>query len=93
MSNKFVERKFEEVEGGYYDDYGFYYTPNGSKLILTTGFWDADGFYFNKEGFDKHGGCYDNDFNYIHGEGWDEKKQCYNNEDEIDFFEDDGDGI
>ena len=33
MSNKFIDRKFEEVEGGYYDDYGFYYTPNGSKII------------------------------------------------------------
>ena len=30
----FVERKFEEVEGGEYDEYGFYYTPNGSKNIL-----------------------------------------------------------
>ncbi len=27
----FVERDFEEVEGGHYDDYGFYHTPNGSK--------------------------------------------------------------
>jgi len=31
---EFVERKFEEVEGGGYDEYGFYYTPNGSKNIL-----------------------------------------------------------
>lgn len=31
---EFVERKFEEVEGGEYDEYGFYYTPNGSKNIL-----------------------------------------------------------
>ncbi len=28
--DKFVDRKFEEVDGGYYDDDGFYYTPNGS---------------------------------------------------------------
>jgi hypothetical protein len=27
---KFFDRKFEEVEGGYYDDDGFYFTPNGS---------------------------------------------------------------
>ena len=62
------------------------------KLFLKVGFWDADGFYFNKEGFYKHGGCYDDQFNYIHGEGWDEKKQSYNDEEEIDFYEDDGDG-
>lgn len=31
---EFVERKFEEVEGGHYDEYGFYYTPNGSKHYL-----------------------------------------------------------
>jgi len=28
---KFIEKEFHEVEGGYYDEYGFYYTPNGSK--------------------------------------------------------------
>jgi len=30
MSN-FVNRVFEEVEGGYYDEYNFYYTSDGSK--------------------------------------------------------------
>jgi hypothetical protein len=30
---KYGDRKFEEVEGGYYDEYEFYYTPNGSKRI------------------------------------------------------------
>jgi hypothetical protein len=30
----FKEREFEEVEGGKYDEYGFYYTPNGSKRYL-----------------------------------------------------------
>lgn len=34
--NKFIEREFKEVKGGYYDDYGFYYTPNGSKSILSN---------------------------------------------------------
>lgn len=29
---KFVVREFEECEGGYEDEYGFYHTPNGSKL-------------------------------------------------------------
>lgn len=46
MSKKFTERKFKEVEGGYYDN-DFYFTPNGS-------FWDPDGYYFNREGYDKH---------------------------------------
>lgn len=30
MSKKFIEKKFKEVEGGYYED-DFYYTLNGSK--------------------------------------------------------------
>ncbi len=29
--NNFVDRKFEQVEGGYYDEEGFYYTPDGSN--------------------------------------------------------------
>ncbi len=29
---KFVVREFKEVEGGKYDDYNFYYTPNGSNI-------------------------------------------------------------
>jgi len=33
---EFVERKFEEVEGGYYDDYDFYYTPNGSNRYILN---------------------------------------------------------
>lgn len=28
----FIERDFEEVAGGKYDDNGFYTTPNGSKI-------------------------------------------------------------
>ena len=28
----FVERKFEEVKGGEYDEFGFYHTPEGSKI-------------------------------------------------------------
>ena len=26
----FVAREFKEVEGGYYDEFDCYYTPNGS---------------------------------------------------------------
>ncbi len=31
----FIEKEFKEVEGGYYDDYGFYNTLNGSKFKLN----------------------------------------------------------
>jgi hypothetical protein len=34
MEKKFIEREFEEVEGGSYDEYGYYYTPNGSNHLL-----------------------------------------------------------
>ena len=27
----FIDREYEEVKGGYLDEDGFYYTPNGSK--------------------------------------------------------------
>lgn len=30
MKKKFIEREFEEVPGGYYEE-DFYCTPNGSK--------------------------------------------------------------
>jgi len=32
MKNKFLDRDFEEVKGGYYED-DFYITPNGSKIL------------------------------------------------------------
>lgn len=78
-SKHFTERPFEEVEGGCYDDYDFYYTPNGS-------FWDADGIYFNKEGYDKHGGYYDDNFNYIPGKNWIQELLCYDDEVEDDDY-------
>ncbi len=31
--SEFIEKEFKEVEGGKYDEYGFYYTPNGSKPL------------------------------------------------------------
>lgn len=31
MTKNFIDKKFEEVNGGYYED-DFYYTPNGSIL-------------------------------------------------------------
>ena len=68
------------------DKDGFFITPNGS-------FWDPDGVYFNKEGYDKHGGRYDSEGEYIPGEGWNKKNNCYESEiedyDEFDEQEND----
>lgn len=69
-------REFLEVEGGHYDKFGFYHTPNGS-------FWDCDGIYFDRTGKDVHGGTYDKDMNYHPGEGWIDSLMCY--EDEVDM--------
>ena len=30
---KFEEKEFKEVAGGQYDEYGFYYAPDGSTII------------------------------------------------------------
>ena len=75
--NKFVEREWNEGIEGKLDEYGFFYTPDGS-------FWDPDYVYFNKEGFDKHGGYYDKDREYIPGKGWDEINMCYYDDDDED---------
>ena len=70
----FVERIFHDDLEGEYDDEGFFTTPNGS-------FWDPDGVYFNREGYDKHGGYYDDATDeYIPGKGWDEQNNCYKDE-------------
>ena len=76
----FVEREWNDFTEGEYDDNGFFVTPNGS-------FWDPDGVYFNKEGYDKHGGYYDDNNEYVPGEGWDEANNCYL--DEINDYDDD----
>ena len=73
----FVEREFYEGIEGEYDEEGFFNTPNGS-------FWDPDGVYFNREGYDRHGGYYDDNQEYIPGKGWDNYKNCYR--DEIDDY-------
>ena len=57
---EFKEREFEKTSEGWYDDMGFYNTPNGS-------FWNPDGVYFNREGFDKYGGSYDENNIYVPG--------------------------
>ena len=81
-SKKFIERKFNNDLKGELDDEGFFITPNGS-------FWDPDGVYFNKKGYDKHGGHYDLIYEYIPGEGWVEEHNCYEDEleDELDDYE------
>eukprot|EP00345_Euplotes_harpa_P016902 CAMPEP_0168342490 /NCGR_PEP_ID=MMETSP0213-20121227/15425_1 /TAXON_ID=151035 /ORGANISM="Euplotes harpa, Strain FSP1.4" /LENGTH=264 /DNA_ID=CAMNT_0008349397 /DNA_START=13 /DNA_END=807 /DNA_ORIENTATION=- len=53
-------QEFEEVEGGKYDDNGFYRLPGGD-------FYDPDGVYFDKDGKDKYGGYYDKEFLYHPG--------------------------
>ena len=70
VNKEFTEREFEEVDGGQYLENGFYITPNGS-------FWDSDGVYFNKHGYDKHEGYYNNEYEYQPGRGWIPHMLCY----------------
>lgn len=55
---------------GVLDDDGFFRTPNGS-------FWDCDGEYFNRYGYDIHGGYYVNVLDYVPGPQWIEELGCY----------------
>ena len=71
----FIEREWTEDIEGKLDEDGFFITPNGS-------FWDQDYVYFNREGFDKHGGRYDENGEYVPGEGWDDNLNCYESEKE-----------
>ena len=73
-NEEFFERNKEETEDGFYDDRGFYTTPNGS-------FWDENETYFNRFGFDKHGGRYDDYGVYFPGKNYNFDYNCY--EDEI----------
>ena len=72
---EFIEREWTEDIEGKLDEDGFFVTPNGS-------FWDQDYVYFNREGFDRHGGRYDENGEYIPGEGWDDNLNCYESEKE-----------
>ena len=69
----FIERVWSEDIEGKLDEDGFFITPNGS-------FWDQDYVYFNREGFDKHGGRYDENGEYVPGKGWDDNLNCYESE-------------
>ena len=80
---KFIEREWTEEIEGHLDDDGFFITPNGS-------FWDPDYVYFNREGFDKHGGRYDEKGEYVPGKGWDDELNCYESEKEENSNDDDG---
>lgn len=71
----FKEREWKEDIEGELDNDGFFITPNGS-------FWDQDYVYFNRDGFDKHGGRYDENGEYVPGEGWDDNLNCYESEKE-----------
>ena len=71
----FIERVWSEDIEGKLDEDGFFITPNGS-------FWDQDYVYFNREGFDKHGGRYDENGEYVPGKGWDDNLNCYESEKE-----------
>ena len=73
MEHKFIEREWNEDIEGELDELDFFTTPNGS-------FWDPDYVYFNREGYDKHGGYYDLDNVYYPGENWNDSLQCYNDE-------------
>ena len=79
---KFVEREWTEEIEGHLDKDGFFITPNGS-------FWDPDYVYFNREGFDRHGGHYDEQGEYIPGKGWDDNLNCYESEKEENKSDDD----
>ena len=83
-NSNFVEREWNEEIEGELDEDGFFITPNGS-------FWDPDYVYFNREGFDKHGGRYDEHGEYIPGKGWDEENNCYESEKEDHLDDDDYD--
>ena len=80
----FIERELNDDVEGEYDADGFFNTPNGS-------FWDPDGVYFNREGYDKHGGYYDDNDEYVPGKGWDEENNCYKEELNEDEFASDHD--
>ena len=51
MPKRYTQEEIEAHEGKYDED-GFYILPDG-------GFFDPEGYKFNKEGFDGIGGYYD----------------------------------
>jgi hypothetical protein len=63
------ERRVKPKEGKL-DDLGFFRTQNGS-------FWDYDDEYFNRYGYDIHGGSYNSECEYLPGPTWLSDLGCY----------------
>ena len=61
---------------------GFYNLPNGD-------FYDPDGWYFDKDGYDQFGGKYDDDNNYIPGQSNQHLFEDYGDEVGDNMFEND----
>jgi hypothetical protein len=104
----FIVRDFIEVPGGFYDDLGFYTTPNGSNNCLKKVFGIPMEYTLTEKDSISMvrrvsflGGYYDDNCEYIPGEGWDETNHCYRTElgeeddyvDDVDILEDDGGNI
>ena len=79
LRDAFYEKhEIEEVEGGYYDDNGFYILPDGD-------FYDPDGVYFDKDGKDKFGGTYDDNLEYVVSEKYKEQYESLQKEIKNDY--------
>jgi hypothetical protein len=69
------KRVKDSTTQGTLDEFGFFRTPNGS-------FWDPDNEYFNRQGYDIHGGYYSKDGEYVPGPDWLSDLGCYPDEKE-----------
>ena len=68
------ERRLRKTDTlGKLDSLEFFRTPNGS-------FWDPDGEYFNRHGYDINGGHYSKEIEYIPGPEWLSEYGCYPDE-------------
>ena len=61
-----------QAEHGYYDEFGFYILLNEDETERGD-FYDPNGYYFDKEGYDEFGGYYDDDLNYVPAEEYKEE--------------------
>lgn len=55
---KLTRAEIEKIEGGAFDEEGFYVFKDGS-------FYDPDGYLFNQWGFDDQGGRYNDNNEYV----------------------------
>lgn len=73
-------KEIPTIDGAEFDDLGFYNLLDGS-------FYDPDGHYFNKDGYDDLGGYYNDDNIYVPGE---KASHMFNQDDgDYDPFEND----